>query len=228
MFRYMNAAEYQEYVKQLMDEKALYNSAKTLVPCDKCDGPHATSKCPYFNGKVRDNHTDALGEYMRLKKQKKLGTGNHASSLADVLENVRGKVIGQPGDGSCLFHSLSYGLGGGMTAPVLRREIEDYISAHPDEDLNGTAIKKWVEWDSGNTVTTYTGMMRNSSNWGGAIEIAVCAHMKGIQIDVYERNSNGLFKRISSFKPSTAPTNSKSKINVLYGGRCHYDALIIV
>ena len=104
----------------------------------------------------------------------------------------------------------------------------DINKPDPDEDLNGTAIKKWVEWDSGNTVTTYTGMMRNSSNWGGAIEIAVCAHMKGIQIDVYERNSNGLFKRISSFKPSTAPTNSKSKINVLYGGRCHYDAIIIV
>ncbi|MGI9554391.1 MAG: hypothetical protein ACR2M6_00330, partial [Vampirovibrionia bacterium] len=105
----MNAAEYQEYVKQLMDEKALYNPAKTLEPCDKCDGPHATSKCPYFNGKVRENHKDALQAYIHLKKQKNLGAGNHGASRDNVLENVRGKVIGQPGDGSCLFHSLSYG-----------------------------------------------------------------------------------------------------------------------
>lgn len=228
MFRYMNAAEYQEYVKQQMAEKSLFNAEKLSGPCDKCDGPHATSKCPYFNGKVRENHKDAFQAYIRLKKQKKLGTDNKTASRADILENVRGKVIGQPGDGSCLFHSLSYGLGGGMTAPVLRRQIEDYISAHPDEDLNGTAIKEWVEWDSGNTVIAYTGMMRNSRNWGGAIEIAVCAHMKGVQIDVYERNRNGLFKRISSFKPSTGHKTSNSKINILYGGRCHYDALIIV
>ena len=228
MFRYMNTAEYHEYVKEQTRVKSLFNPAKLSGPCDKCDGPHATSKCPYFNGKVRENHKDAFQAYIRLKKQKELGASKQTASCADILENVSGKVIGQPGDGSCLFHSLSYGLGGGMTAPVLRRQIEDYISAHPHEDLNGTAIKEWVEWDSGNTVTTYTGMMRNSSNWGGAIEIAVCAHMKGVQIDVYERNRNGLFKRISSFKPSTATINSKSKINVLYGGRCHYDALIIV
>ena len=228
MFRYMNSTEYQKYVKQQMAEKALFNSGKSCEPCDKCDGAHATSACPYFNGKVRENHKDALHGYIRVKKQKELGAGNHIASHTDVLQNVQGKVIGQPGDGSCLFHSLACGLGGGMTARILRKEIEDYICAHPDEDLHESAIKEWVQWDSGNTVTTYTEMMLNSNKWGGAIEIAVCAHMKGVQIDVYERNSNGLFKRISSFKPSTAPTNSKSKINVLYGGRCHYDALIIV
>ncbi len=33
-----------------------------------------------------------------------------------------GRVVPQPGDGSCLFHSLAYGLGGGASATALRRE----------------------------------------------------------------------------------------------------------
>eukprot|EP00971_Amphidinium_carterae_P270677 5371414-Amphidinium_carterae.1 len=35
------------------------------------------------------------------------------------------------GDGSCLFHSLSYGLGDGSDAGRLREEICSYIQANP-------------------------------------------------------------------------------------------------
>merc|ERR1719464_1750215 len=33
-------------------------AAATAPVCDKCDGPHATDKCPHFK-KVREKHKDA-------------------------------------------------------------------------------------------------------------------------------------------------------------------------
>ena len=37
--------------------------AKANGPCDKCDGAHATERCPHFKGKARDKHKDAWDKY---------------------------------------------------------------------------------------------------------------------------------------------------------------------
>ena len=82
--------------------------------CDRCDGKHETARCPHFK-KERDKHRDA---------QKGKGPEMGAPGGNFVLRRAR--VVPQPGDGSCLFHSMSYGLGSG-SASSLRREIGRFI-----------------------------------------------------------------------------------------------------
>ena len=64
----------------------------------------------------------------------------------EVLRHAR--VVRQPGDGSCLFHSLSFGLQDGSTATSLRREIADFIEEHAELQIADSPLKDWVSWDS--------------------------------------------------------------------------------
>ena len=67
--------------------------------CDKCDGKHETDKCPYYKSK-RGKHPDEQKNFY-----KKLGGVSNLPG--QTLRSAR--VVRQPGDGSCLFHSMSYG-----------------------------------------------------------------------------------------------------------------------
>merc|ERR1719401_634833 len=74
--------------------------AGASTKCDKCDGPHATAACPHFK-KAREDHKDAWANYGNKKPQ--LGQDK---GVKFVLR--RGREVAQPGDGSCLFHSLCF------------------------------------------------------------------------------------------------------------------------
>ncbi|CAE8674629.1 unnamed protein product, partial [Polarella glacialis] len=76
---------------------------KPQGPCDKCDGPHDAEDCPHFK-KVRDDHKDAWAKYGSVAGQE--AEGDLAGGEELVLRSAR--VFRQPGDGSCLFHSLAY------------------------------------------------------------------------------------------------------------------------
>lgn len=89
-------------------------TAATGPICDKCDGKHETDNCPYYK-KPRDNHPDAQRGNKKLGGQSNL-PGAHIRSA---------RVVRQPGDGSCLFHSMSYGLKDGSSASSLRREVDN-------------------------------------------------------------------------------------------------------
>lgn len=104
--------------------------------CDACDGTHLTSECPLYKGKKRDKHKDA-------QKGKGPQIGGDGGSF--TLRSAR--VVRQPGDGSCLFHSMAYGLGG-TSATSLRRDIADWIAAHPRHEIAETPVSDWVRWDS--------------------------------------------------------------------------------
>ena len=39
-------------------------------------------------------------------------------------------------------------------------------------------VKDWVMWDSGMDTANYAKGMRTGSQWGGAVELAVCAKVK--------------------------------------------------
>jgi len=66
----------------------------------------------------REKHRDA---------QRSKGGGGSAFSGGDnyVMPISAARVVNQPGDGSCLFHSLTYGMGG--DARSLRRDISTFI-----------------------------------------------------------------------------------------------------
>jgi hypothetical protein len=192
---------------------ATATTTKTKLCCDKCDGKHETDDCPHYK-KKRDDHPDA---------QKKNGKQIGGTSLlpGSYLQNAR--VIRQPGDGSCLFHSLSYGLGGGYTANRLRSEICAFIQANPQCLISETPLKDWVKWDSGgSSVSDYCRKMSRGS-WGGGIEMACLSQMKQVNVHVYERSGGG-YKRISAFDCASHPEN-KPIVRVLYCGGVHYDAI---
>jgi len=184
-------------------------SSKGMV-CDKCDGNHETLQCPYYK-KKRENHPDATN-----RKVKSLGKGGKRVIVRS------GRVVRQPGDGSCLFHSLAYGLGG-TSGRRLRSEICNYMKNHPDADIAGNPLKDWVKWDSNQSVSRYARGM-SGGRWGGGIEMAVCAKMKDVNIHVYERRGwfSGGYERISCFENPGA----KKTVSVLYCGGIHYDAFI--
>lgn len=194
---------------------------ETCVKCDKCDGPHETQKCPHFR-KARSKHKDAWGEYGRSKSCP-AGLLESEDEAPPVLRNAT--VVKQPGDGSCLFHSLSYGLQDNSTAQELRKEISGYLAKHPDLKISDTSLKDWIKYDTGGGLKYYiTRMSRSRSSsrsWGGGIEIAAFSKMKNVNVHVYERCTEG-FKRISAFESADA----LKTVSVLYQGRMHYDALV--
>jgi len=185
------------------------------LKCDKCDGPHATSACPHFK-KGREDHKDAWQNY---GSKKPVGLG--ATSTRHVCE---GREVRQPGDGSCLFHSLTFGLYGRGTdrraAEALRRELAEYIMRNPKKEISGDTLEEWIRWDANASVQAYARRMA-VSGWGGGIEMAACSLMKRVNVHVYERRGRK-YERISCFD-NPAPQKT---IHVLYQGGVHYDALV--
>jgi hypothetical protein len=203
--------------------------AKALC-CDKCDGKHLTEQCPHFR-KGRDKHPDALP----AAKKPQLGR----NAQREILRGAR--VVRQPPDGSCLYHSLSFGLQDGSHASTLRRQIASFIRENPNLNISDTPMKDWVKWDSGSSVQQYAQqvlyvlfpglflycltflVLRKMARggWGGGIEMAAVSRMKGVNVHVYEKCMLG-YKRISCFDdPGASQT-----IRVLYQGGVHYDALV--
>mmetsp|Transcript_16718 Transcript_16718/g.25113 ORF Transcript_16718/g.25113 Transcript_16718/m.25113 type:complete len:261 (+) Transcript_16718:42-824(+) len=197
---------------QLSPRQEIGHTANCKVVCDKCDGGHDTSSCPYYK-KDREKHPDAQKNFY-----KKLGGKSKLPGA--VIRN--GRVIRQPGDGSCLFHSMSYGLRDGSSASSLRREVCTFIKRNPNMEIADTPLSDWIHWDSGESVGSYTRRMSMGA-WGGGIEMAAVSLMRGVNIHVYERSGLG-FTRISAFDHPNSP-ETRQTIRVLYCGGVHYDAL---
>ena len=103
----------------------------------------------------------------------------------------------------------------------IRREIADFVAANPEAEIAETPLRDWVLWDSNTSVARYADRMRTGSQWGGAIEMAVCARVRGVHVHVYEQGAGG-FRRISCFDGGGG---ARRTVSVIYGGRCHYDGL---
>lgn len=134
------------------------------------------------------------------------------------------RVICQPGDGSCLFHSLAFGLGEGAAAASLRREIAMYIMLNPSSEIAETPLKDWVSWDSSLPVAVYAARMA-VAGWGGGIEMAACARLKGVNVLVYEARGDA-WQLISAFSGGETNDTPKRTVRVAYQGRMHYDAIV--
>merc|ERR1711937_735992 len=132
------------------------------------------------------------------------------------VPSASGKVFKQPGDGNCLFHSLAYALGG--SAASIRTDVCMFMERSPDLTIAGTSLTEWIQMLAGVPIKQYTKKMSKSGNWGGAPELAACAHMKNVNIHVYERRGNN-FELTVPFDVGGGRT-----ITVLYVGGVHYDA----
>jgi hypothetical protein len=185
-----------------------------VLCCDKCDGKHETDQCPYYKEK-REVHKDAQKNGWKL-------VGGSSTLPGAHLRTAR--IVPQAGDGSCLFHSMSYGIDDRSNACSLRREICEYIKHHPNTPICETPLSDWVQWDSGTSCSDYARRMRGGA-WGGGIEMACMSQLKNCNVHVYERVRTGGFKRISAFDHHVNPKEKKT-VRVLYRGGVHYDALV--
>ena len=141
------------------------------------------------------------------------------------------RVVRQPGDGSCLFHSLAHGLRDARVADYdhrrLRQALMDWLARHEDLKIADTPVRDWVLWDANQAVPAYVGRMR-IGGWGGGIEMAACARKFRVDVHVYERSPAGArhpFKRISRFDAPARPP--RGRVDVLYCGGVHYDGLVV-
>lgn len=191
------------------------------VKCGRCDGGHESSVCPHFR-KQRFKHPDA-----QAGKPRSIGRD------AFPLMLRRCRVVSQPGDGSCLYHSLRYGLKrmrGADCVPdakELRHSLARWVASNGQLRIAETPLSLWVRWDSGLQPSAYANRMARSG-WGGGIEMAACSHLMNCNIWVYERCRGG-FERISCFDAPAAANRSRlnDTLHILYRGGVHYDALLV-
>ena len=191
---------------------AAASAAPKAGPCDKCDGDHHADVCPHFR-KERDKHRDAWAQY---------GKGGEAGEAGQGAVVVRGaRVVRQPGDGACLFHSLAHGVG--SSAASLRAQLASFVEESPDAEIAGAPLRDWVLWECGLAPAQYARRMRGAGQWGGAIELAIFSHVHKVAVCVYEPEPGGGHRRISVFGRLPSP----KALHLLYGGRVHYDALVL-
>lgn len=220
------------------------SGGKAAEKCDKCDGPHATDACPHFR-KPREVHKDAWANY-GLKSPQTMGSagGNF------VLRNAQ--TVKQAGDGSCLYHSLCFGLkhagcdekgkggkggkssqgkaaSGGGPGGARGKEAAMALRRELARFVKNNPHLKIAgdtleEWVRWDANTSCSNYARRMAvgGWGGGIELAACSRLKKVNVHVYEQRKNSQFKRISCFNCPKV----KKTIHVLYRGRMHYDALL--
>ena len=128
-----------------------------------------------------------------------------------------------PGDGSCLFHSVS--TGSDVPAKQLRKQTVRYLNDHRGDDISGMTLKQLIETDPGVTFSNYVNNMKSSTEWGGGPEIFAMSRILKRSILVYSKDDSGM-KLISSLGEYKG---SKLKpIRLLYSGSSHYDCLVII
>ena len=97
-------------------------------------------------------------------------------------------VIPQPGDGSCLFHSLAHA-SQHTNAYQLRQDICTFISTNPTHLIDTLPISEWVKSINNietETPMTYTNKMKHTTTWGDALELGVASIILQSNIHVYQ------------------------------------------
>ena len=136
---------------------------------------------------------------------------------------LTGKEVTMPGDGSCLFHSMAHGLGGGVTGELLRTQIVAFIKSHPDHKMqDGSSLSRWIkfEFEKKMTVQAYCDHMSKPTSWAGAIDIAVLAHLYDVRV-IVGKMQGGMFHTLHWFKPSGT---ARKDVYLAYNGINHHNA----
>ena len=182
----------------------------------------------FFNKKITNK---SINKSYIKKKRKHLQNINKLDidnidniDKIDKLDNIKKikihntKIIKQPGDGNCLFHSLAYGIGN-ISYNQLKKKIINWIKNNKNNNISGIPLKNWIMWETNLNIENYCNRLENGM-WGGAIEILICSQIENINIYVFEKK-NKFFNNISSFEVE----HPHKKIALLYYGRVHYDYL---
>ena len=194
-------------------------------PCDRCDGAHATWRCPHFS-KGRSSHADA--QAMPLSQRPQPGP-----ALPPL--RCRGKLRKQPGDGHCVYHSMTRGLrslGRSVRSAIgYRVELSDWMRPRGGDVVGSATLSDWVRWETGGRFSfgSYLTRMRSACAqqvdvefWGGSCELVASARKEEASIWLWAPRGGGMYERQHIFraKVETAP-----KYHVCRSHGVHYDYL---
>ena len=148
-----------------------------------------------------------------------------------------------PSDGHCLYHAMAHGVQGGAawrlwsvaSARAMRVRIAQYMLDHPDADLGGASLRQWVREETGKSIRTYATEMKKRG-WGGAVEVAVAAHVHQRCFVIFRRADHGedsaasearlgdgtRLRRMVAFNEGAAG----EEIALVFEGGNHYNSLI--
>ena len=144
------------------------------------------------------------------------------------LSGMKFEVVKQPGDGSCLFHCLNYGLSGNSSsedAMTLRARLAKHIRDNASTYYGVAPLCQWVAMERGMGCKEYADEIEKSG-WGGAIELAVFAKAWHARIQTYTAatSSGGgtVFRPMAAF----GEVGCSPRIRLLFGGGNHYDVIV--
>ena len=176
------------WIRNRKDYETIRNTPQRCKVCQAIILPfhpsHPTDRCPLLSRK----------------------TTPRATTLARLMR--------QPGDGSCFFHSVGHHLG--VDAATLRREMVMWMRDHLNEHINGTPLATWLSWES---TDAQTYLDRMGHDWGGATEMAVLTRM-------HPTLSFHVFRHVrgNEFSKLTQLGEGDKEVWLLWSGS-HYDAL---
>lgn len=132
-----------------------------------------------------------------------------------------------PGDGRCLFRSVSHGacLRAGRPSPSesLQKELADELREKVAEEF--VRRRADSEWFLEGDFDAYVSQIRQSHAWGGEPELLMCSHVLRMPISVYmSTDGSDSLRIIAEYGQEYGKDNP---IRVLYHGYGHYDALQI-
>ena len=107
---------------------------------------------------------------------------------------------------SCLFNSLSYFVK--ENSDELRHNICNYLEKNPSL-MDGMTTEQVIHYENGQSLKDYINSMRNTSTWGGAIEIkAFCNIYKK---NVFVRNIRDSTSKLIEFVDNPNTIKNKFK-----------------
>lgn len=119
---------------------------------------------------------------------------------------------------SCLFNSFSHLLG--IPTDTIRQTICDYL-ANDGVIMEGLPTRDVLAIDSGREAAHYIAHMRNSSTWGGAIEIQAAAMIWKSKVIVENRRDGG--GKTIEFVP-ISPVVAETEMRIYWTGG-HYEPI---
>lgn len=173
-------------------------------------------------------------------------------STRTVGRQTRVRLVRQPGDGSCLYHSLCEGWNSlpsrkkesvALTPSYLRHFLSTLVLNMKDKPIAGTPLSEWIFMETGQSSEEYSRRMRRGG-WGGSVECMLFADAFGVCVSVYRQKRGSGHKRwigeeeeaLSLEKVVRWGDESERRgrkgvqggrvVRLLYTPYLHYDALV--
>lgn len=123
-----------------------------------------------------------------------------------------------PKDGHCLYNAVALHFEG-QDAYSLRTRVAEYLEHHIDK------FKEWIPLQEGKTINDYIMSIRNTTEWGGDVELRILSEMLDTTIVVLAPNG----KIINKYEDShiNEPLQNAKSLFVYYNGINHYDGIIL-